>query len=349
MQLLPMDAKLSPALAALYDETPDDFSTGQSAGFPVISIKGKVFHIKRGDERELVMKPGDDEEPAASLEVVVIATHAGVAKTYYSTGYVEGSAEKPDCYSNDGIAPAEDSIDRQAKKCAVCPHNQWGARITDDGKKAKNCADVKRLAVAPAGQLNDPMLLRLPATTLAVWDQYVSLLGKSGKKPPMVVTKVGFDYSVAHPALTFKAVGMVTEQMAGQVRDIKGEDIVRNIIGAVSDVPVTTDRSPQATPSKALSKAVEEAEAAVAARPGKPKPKVRVEDDDDDGEADAPPPKPAAKPAKAAPKAKPKVRVEDDEDDEGAPAAEKKASAVVGDDSLIEGLDEMLGELGFDG
>ena len=44
-----------------------------ASGFPVISIKGKVFHIQRGDEKTLVSKEGVDDEPAGSLEAVIVA------------------------------------------------------------------------------------------------------------------------------------------------------------------------------------------------------------------------------------------------------------------------------------
>ena len=111
------------------------FAAAVSAGgFPVVSIKGKVFHVQRGDERTLITK-GEDGEPAASLEAVIVAVNPNKSKVYYDQGYEEGSAAKPTCYSNDGLAPAADAEEPQAKKCATCPHNQWGSRITDNGGK----------------------------------------------------------------------------------------------------------------------------------------------------------------------------------------------------------------------
>lgn len=186
------------------------FAAAVSAGgFPVVSIKGKVFHVQRGDERTMVTKPGEDDEPASSLEVVILATNPNKSKVFYDSGYEEGSSAKPTCYSNDGLAPASDSEEPQSKKCAVCPHNQWGSRITDNGGKGKACADSMRLAIAPAGQLNDPMLIRVPAASLKTLGQYGDQLAKRGVGPIHVVTKIGFDYNVAHPALTFKAVRFV--------------------------------------------------------------------------------------------------------------------------------------------
>lgn len=326
--LIPFDsAKLPASIAKAFSISFDDFSTGQKGGFPVISIKGKVFHIKRGDEKTLVTKPDSDGEPAASLEVIVLKTHPGVAKTYYSKGFSEGSVEKPDCYSNDGVAPAADAQSPQAKKCAACPHNQWGSKITEDGKKGKSCADVKRLAVAPAGQINDPMLLRVPAASLKTWDQYVDLLKKRGVPPPAVVTKVGFDYTVAHPALTFKPVGFIDEAMAVEVKEVLDTDVVQNIIGG-APTAAEVDNGDDAPKAAAKPAPVEE-------------------------ETPAPAPKKSAKPAavveeaEAAPKAKVKVEAEAEEE-APAPAPKKAAKVVEVDDDITAGLDDMLSDLGFD-
>ena len=327
--LIPFDsAKLPASIAKAFSISFDDFSTGQKGGFPVISIKGKVFHIKRGDEKTLVTKPDSDGEPAASLEVIVLKTHPGVAKTYYSKGFSEGSVEKPDCYSNDGTAPAADAQSPQAKKCAACPHNKWGSKITEDSKKGKSCADVKRLAVAPAGQINDPMLLRVPAASLKTWDQYVDLLKKRGVPPPAVVTKVGFDYTVAHPALTFKPIGFIDEAMAVEVKEVLDTDAVQNIIGGAPSA-AEVDNGEAETPKAAA----------------KPAP---VEE-----EASAPAPKKSAKlaaavdEAEAAPKAKVKVEAEAEEE-APAPAPKKVAKVVEVDDDITAGLDDMLNDLGFD-
>lgn len=341
MNLIPFEsAKVPAAIAKAFNVSFDDFSSGQKAGFPTVSIKGKVFHIKRGDEKTLVTKPDAPDEPAASIEVVVIKTHPGVAKTYYSKGFTEGSVEKPDCYSNDGVAPAADAQSAQAKKCAVCPHNQWGSKITEDGKKGKSCADVKRLAVAAAGQLNDPMLLRVPAASLKAWDQYVDLLKKRGVPPPAVVTKVGFDYTVAHPALTFKPVGFINDEMAAEIHAVLDDAVVQSIIGGAPVVAEDEAFEQMATPA------------------------AKVEEPE---EVATPAPKPAAKPAAAKPKSaalaavieeaeeapppKKSVRVEAAEEPEAPapkPAAKKAAPVVEVQDDLMDGLDALLSDIGFD-
>lgn len=234
-------------------------------GFPVISIKGKVFHVQRGEERTLVTR-GEDGEPAASLETVIVAVNPNKSKVFYEHGYEEGSTAKPTCYSNDGIKPAANAESPQAKKCALCPHNQWGSRITDNGGKGKACTDHMRLAVAAPTQLNDPMLLRVPAASLKVLGQYGAQLAKRGVEPHNVITRIGFDYNVAHPALTFKAIRFVEEHELSEIEGVLFEEAetIGQITGTSNPVLSEVEHKAEAPAPKVAAPAPEP----------KPEPKV---------------------------------------------------------------------------
>lgn len=237
-------------------KTSNVFAAAVSAGgFPVISIKGKVFHIQRGDERTLVTK-GEDGEPSSSLNAVIVAANPSKSKVYYEHGYEEGSVAKPTCYSNDGTAPAVDAENPQAKSCAACPHNLWGSRITDSGGKGKACSDSMRLAIAAPDQLNDPMLLRVPAASLKVLGQYGGQLAKRGVEPKHVVTKIGFDYNVAHPALTFKAVDFVSEAQLAEIETVITDeaDTIGQITGLGDSVTPEVEHNAEAPAPKAAPK-----------------------------------------------------------------------------------------------
>jgi hypothetical protein len=260
-------------------KTKNVFASAVSVGgFPVISIKGKVFHIQRGDERTLVTK-GDEDEPASALEAVIVAVNPNKSKVYYDRGFEEGSVAKPTCYSNDGVAPAADAEDPQSNKCATCPHNQWGSRITDNGGKGKACGDSMRLAISAPDQLNDPMLLRVPAASLKTLGQYGGQLAKRGVEPQHVVTRIGFDYNVAHPALTFKAVRFVEEGELSEIEAVLHEEA--ETIGLITGVGnaitpevehMAEDAKPVAAPKKSAKVVEAEAEAEAA-----PKAEVKVE------------------------------------------------------------------------
>jgi hypothetical protein len=279
-QIIPFEsAKLPANVSSLFSVSNDLGANVGGGGYPHVSIKGKVFHITRGDERTLVTKPNEDE-PAASIEVVIVKANAQLSKVFYEGGYSEGSEAKPTCYSNDGISPAADAQEAQAKKCAACPHNQWGSRITDNGGKGKACADSRRVAIASLNLINDPMLLRVPAASLKTLQQYNELLAKRGVPYQAVVTKIGFDYTVAHPALTFKPVGFIDDETAAKVYEVMNSDVVSNIIGAVSTpaiapAPIEAEDAPVAVKPKA--KPVETSGLDAVLEKAKPTAKVKTE------------------------------------------------------------------------
>lgn len=317
-------AKLPAHLSSLFQV--ERLGSAPTSGFPLISIKGKVFHKVHGDERELITKPGEDE-PASSIEVVIVARNPHRSKVFYATGYTEGSDAKPTCYSNNGVSPEADASEPQAKKCATCAHNQWGSRISENGGKGKACADSQRLAVAPIGLINDPMLLRVPAASLKQLDQFGETLVKRGVPYQLVAVKIGFDYSVAHPALTFKPIGLVDDATAQQIAEVAQSEVVQQIIGTAS---APADDAPVRAKPKAVVH-VEEDEPA-------PKPKkaaVVVEEDE------APV---VEKPKKAA------VVVEEDEAPVVAAPKPKKAPVVVEDSGggLEDEIAGVMSSLDFD-
>ena len=298
MNIIPFDgSKNLPAFLKQVDVAAlnSDLTSHAGGGFPVISIKGKVFAVVRDGDREIMMNPLDPDSAATSIDVVLLKANKGTSKVFYLKGYDKDTSEgqKPDCYSADGIEPAADAQNKQAKKCATCPHNQWGSRISEKGAtKGKACSDTVRMAVAAAGQLNDPMLLRVPPASIKALGEYGQSLAKRGVGYNMVVTKVAFDIEAESPKLTFKPVGLLDDAGWAEVQEMTGSDIVSNILGANPVAIEAPTEEPAAEPVKAKAKpapVVEEAEEA-------PAPKAE-----------------AAKP-KAAAKAKPAPVVEDDVD-----------------------------------
>ena len=310
------------SLPAFLQETfgiTNDLIVSGGGGFPTVSIKGKVFTLKRGDEKTLITNA--DDEPARSLEVVILkAGPAGdkLAKVYYKDGYVDGSDAKPLCYSNDGVAPGINAQEPQCKTCAACPHNVWGSKITEAGKKTKACSDSKRLVIAPAGQVNDPMLIRVPADSLKALTAFGQQLAKRGVPYQAVVAKIGFDYSVAHPALTFKPVGFVDEGTLGEIKEAMESDLVKRICGEIEDLYVPDD----ADTGEKFENAKVEPKKAETKKPVVKKPVVEEEDDP-----------------------KPKVKVQVESDDEPAP---KKTAVETKVQEVEDDLDAALDDLGFD-
>jgi hypothetical protein len=258
----------------------DDLTAHASSGFPVLSIKGKTFSVSRGGERTVLMNPKDPDSVASSLELVILKANKGTSKVFYAKGYVEGGeAGKPDCFSNEGVKPDASVEKPQAKSCAVCPKAQWGSKISDDGRKGKACQDSVRIAVAAPDAINDPMLLRVPPASIKALGEFGDLLKKRGGGKlayNMVVTRVGFVAEEASPKLTFKPVGMLSDEAYALVKDTVQSDTVQSILGNGYSFEVPETET-EATPEPEIPKAppVVEKPAAKAKPKAEPKPEPK--------------------------------------------------------------------------
>lgn len=197
-------------------------------GFAVVTYRGKIWRLVYQGDEDIVRDPVRPDQPAGTIEVVIVGAAAAVSKQFYVKPYTEGSDQAPDCYSLDGVKPEANAPSKQSALCARCPQNEWGSRITDSGAKAKRCADSKRLAIVPALDLeNDsyggPMLLRIPPTSLANLSLYAGNLSRMGAPMEAVITKIGFNVEVAYPQLTFTPVRWLTDEEARLVVGADGK------------------------------------------------------------------------------------------------------------------------------
>ena len=216
-------------------------AAGVSAGYPIVSYKGKVWHVVEGGERTLITigEGRNANDPAASLEAVIVLANPALNKVYYPDGYEEGSTERPLCHSDDGIVPAADAQEKQAKACGVCPYNEWGSKVSDTGSRGKACADSRRMAIVPADDLESPMLLRCPAASLKTLLAYGQSLDKRGWPYHGIVTRIGFDPSLAYPALTFTPERWLDAEELATVEALAKDDLVKTIT-ATRDAPAPT-------------------------------------------------------------------------------------------------------------
>lgn len=280
------------------------FYQGVGASFAVLSIKGKVFTLVRGGERQIIPDPADPDEPARALNLVLLAANPTLSKVYYAKGYEDGSTDKPTCYSNDGTKPAADATEPQSKTCAGCKWNVFGSSSNGRGKA---CQDSRRLAVAPAGQLDDVMLLRVPPASLKPLAEYAIDLERRGVPLEGTVTKVRFDPEEATPRLVFKPEGLLDADAYNTALRMIDSDTVRTILGVAPNAP-----------SAATPPVVNEAEVAQAMNKAETKSKAKPEP--------SPEPK-AAAPATPEPKAS--------EGDPLASALDEALSGAFDDDDSV--------------
>lgn len=235
--IIPFDSATLPAYLKASNRAliNDDLTAHAGTGFPIISIKGKVFAVVRDGERNVLPNPKDPDSPATSIEVVLVKANKGTSKVFYAKGYQEGSENtKPDCFSNEGVKPDASVAAPQAKTCALCPHSQWGSKIGDNGGKGKACQDSVRMAIATPEMINDPYLLRVPPASIKSLGEYGKMLAKRGVGYNMVVTRIGFDMEAPTPKLTFRPTGLLDDATFGKVQEAIASDTVRSILGGMA-------------------------------------------------------------------------------------------------------------------
>lgn len=243
-------------------ELNSDLTAHAGGGFPVISIKGKVFAVVRDGDRKVLPNPKDPDSPATAIDVVLLKVNKGTSKVFYAKGYTEGSeGAKPDCFSSDGSKPDASIETPQSRTCATCKWNQWGSKIGENGGKGKACQDSVRMAIATPNLVNDPYLLRVPPASIRALGEYGQSLAKRGVTYTAVVTKIGFDMESPTPKLTFKPVGLLDEKTFNEVQTVATSDVVSQIIGtgtiahAIEDTPVAEPAAEPEAPKKAEKKA----------------------------------------------------------------------------------------------
>jgi hypothetical protein len=224
-----------------------DLTNHSGGGFPIISIKGKIFTVVRDGVRQVLPNPKDPDSPATAIDVVVVKANKGTSKVFYAGGYSEGGDQKkPDCFSNTGDKPDPSVKSPQSKSCATCTHNQWGSRTGENGGKGKACQDSVRIAIAAPGMLNDPMLLRVPPASIRALGEFGQACAKRGLPYNAVVTKLGFDMESPTPKLVFKPVGMLDDKGFAQVQEVAAGDTVANILGKVGSAEALPAPTPKA-------------------------------------------------------------------------------------------------------
>ena len=307
--IIPFDSDQLPAYATLAaDKYNKDLVNHLGAGFPVLSLKGKAWAVKRDGNRTYIKNPKDPESNATTLEVVVLRANSNRSKIFYAKGWKEGDDSRPDCYSADGIKPDASIEKPQAKSCATCPKNVWGSKTTESGTKIKACTDSVRLAVVAPDAVDDPMLLRVPAASIKAWREFGSVCARRRLSYNSVVVRLSFEADASTPKLVFNPVGLVPPATFAEIDKVAESELVDNIIngGGLALNSEHADGFLSGPQSDEVSEEVtaDEVDEAVA---------EAVAEDEPEQEVEEPKPKPRAKPKAAAkPKADPEPEKSDD-------------------------------------
>lgn len=239
-----------------------------------ISLRNGKFRFVRGGVEVGVHR-------AQTLDVVIIAANPHVGRQFYIKPFdSDDTGQRPDCYSVDGRAPAEDSPARQSATCALCPQNVMGSAKNGQGRA---CSFKKRLVVTSHDAIGgeafaiDVAGMGLfgdddPPQKLFNLKSYIEALKANHLIVPAVVTRLSFDDEASVPKLFFTPVRVLSAEEFAAVEGRLADPTVREMLTDVDNKteegkPVGAPLLPQptATPAPATP-----APAAPAAQPAPP-------------------------------------------------------------------------------
>lgn len=178
-------------------------ATGQVAG---LATGGSTFSIRAG-------QLSFNKNPIPGNEVAVVVLAALPMRAYYEGDFDPDNMAPPACYAfnrdpkTEPWVPYKDVAAPVCKEgCLNCPNNVFGS-AKGGTRKGKACPERIRLAVIPAGQIEnskfDPAMdvesltaaevafFPVPTTSMKAYASYVAALKSTTQRPPFaVVTRI---------------------------------------------------------------------------------------------------------------------------------------------------------------
>jgi len=181
--------------------------------YPLLSIMGKEFTFRLPDGRKSPHVTADGHK-LNYIDVILVEASAQLSKAYYEKGFDPSEFTRPDCWSQDSVKPDPSAPNLQNDICATCKQNEFGSRVTPAGKKAKACADHRRMVVLLPHQVGaqtaQPMAMRIPQSSLKNLKAHAELLDNYGVDMKACITRMQFT-DAAFPQLTFSYVSLLNE------------------------------------------------------------------------------------------------------------------------------------------
>ncbi len=190
-----------------------------SAMPPHISIAGGRFTLIDASNNEI---PGAwfDQKLGVYIDVCIVDANEHLSRTYFAGAYdMNAEGVRPDCFSDNGVAPSISASSPQARSCAQdptgvhgCRWSVWGSKINANGKGVPACSEKQKLAVLLPG-MPTVFLLTIPPKSGSHLRAYTELCKGNGIKIADVITRVYF-LAGAVGELQFSGVNYIDEPTA---------------------------------------------------------------------------------------------------------------------------------------
>lgn len=202
---------------------------------------GKFISAKSG-----VLSFDDSPLPGNQMAVIILADV--IENSWYEGAYDPNTPASPKCFAfahdEEDLEPHEavdkdPYFERQNDVCATCPRNEWGSAPTGRGKDCKN---VMRLAVIPAGQYKgkgtgrnqtfdlelfddethfskaEVAFMKVPVMSVKNYSKFVKAIAADMRRPPHgVITNI---YIEPDPKSQFKVMFELIDVVDGDLLPI---------------------------------------------------------------------------------------------------------------------------------
>jgi len=164
-----------------------------------IKIEAGLFQLPTGESAD---------------EITVVLLDWRYSRSYFDKPYQPGSKERPKCFALSASfidSPHGRSPEAQATQCSDCPFDEWGSALNGGGKA---CREHRLLAVTTVNaDLAEPMLLRVPPTSLSAFDQIPVALQTAGKTPFEHKLRISLEPQGTYSKMKFKLLDATPEDL----------------------------------------------------------------------------------------------------------------------------------------
>lgn len=193
-----------------------------------ISFDRAKFPTAGGKQFSLPGIEGD--EYTTSIEGVIVAHHT--TRAYWAKPF--SGSTPPDCYSVDGRV----GIGEPGGECARCPLNQWGS--DNKGGRGKACKEMRRVYLLRHDEAI-PILVTLPPTSLAAYQQYANRLVRGHLSVKQVITRIGLEQQKNQDGIEFSKATMAAQGRLSPEQVQAVRDVSKVLEQFIYSVPVESD------------------------------------------------------------------------------------------------------------
>lgn len=199
--------------------------------------------------------------PGNKMDCVILSSV--FENQYYDTVYVAGEVRPPRCFSlsltKENRKPHEAVKEPMGLECDICPMFAWGSDPKPNSK-GKACKEKRRLALLPAGAVQngeimkaEMAILSLPVTSVRNWGNYVNLVAAEYGRPPWaLLTEIALTPHMKNQfEVKFTARGVVNNEYLNELSK-RAEGALTVLMTPYDMTPVP--ETPKAAPAKTSKK-----------------------------------------------------------------------------------------------